>query len=545
MVDKDKLKAQLEALRKNFIEQLPKRLDALENGLQRWRQSLDEVELAEFHRTAHSLTGAGATFGCEELSCVARKLEQQLVSTELARELDVVETLLQQVRQAMQQAGREQVKQEFETPLVTVPQGSPGGRVVYLLEDEEESRKNLAVQLGHFGYKTELFASASELATATRKQRPAAIIADIVLVEGGLAGIDVVKVINAEQAVQVPVIFISARDDFEARLESVRAGGRAYFKKPLSIESLVDMVDELTSVEEVQPYRILIVDDSESQALYYAGLLGQAGMEIEVVTEPEKVMDAIKEFSPELVLMDMYMPYCSGVELAAVIRQQPSYLGLPIVFLSAETDRSIQLDAMSTGGDDFLSKPIKPVNLIKSVSIRAERYRGLGSRMSQDSLTGLLNHRRIMEALSREMARVQRHGGSLSFAMLDIDHFKLVNDNHGHAVGDRVIKGLARLLKQRLRNTDHIGRYGGEEFAVIMPETSLAKAVKVMNEVRQSFAELLHSAGEQTITVTLSAGVAAAPAISNAAELRETADQMLYQAKHKGRNQVVAVDASE
>ena len=545
MVDKDKLKAQLEALRQNFIEQLPKRLEALESGLQSWRQSLDEVELAEFHRTAHSLTGAGATFGCEELSKVARILEQQLVSTELARELDVVETLLQQVSQAMQQARQEQVKEEFETPLMAVPQDTPGGRVVYLLEDEAESRKNLAVQLGHFGYKAELFATASELATATRKQRPAAIIADIVLVEGGLAGIDVVKAINAEQAVQVPVIFISARDDFEARLESVRAGGRAYFKKPISIESLVDMVDELTSVEEVQPYRILIVDDSESQALYYAGLLGQAGMETEVVTEPGKVLDAIKEFSPELVLMDMYMPYCSGVELAAVIRQQPSYLGLPIVFLSAETDRSIQLDAMSMGGDDFLSKPIKPVNLIKSVSIRAERYRGLGSRMSQDSLTGLLNHRRIMEALSREMSRVQRHGGSLSFAMLDIDHFKLVNDNHGHAVGDRVIKALARLLKQRLRNTDHIGRYGGEEFAVIMPETSLAKAVKVMNEVRQSFAELLHSAGEQTITVTLSAGLAAAPAISNAAELREAADQMLYQAKHKGRNQVVAVDASE
>ena len=545
MVDKDKLKAQIEALRQNFIEQLPKRLDALESGLQSWRQTLDESALTEFHRTAHSLTGAGATFGCEALSSVARTLEQQLVSTGLARDLDMVEALLQQVRLAMQQAGQEQDKEELELTVAAVPLKPVGRRVVYLLEDEEENRKNLAVQLEHFGYKAVLFATGSELVTATRKQRPAAIIADIVLVEGGMAGIDVVKAINAEQSESIPTIFISARGDFEARLESVRAGGRAYFKKPLSIESLVDMVDELTSVEEVQPYRILIVDDSESQALYYASLLGQVGMETEVVTDPEKVLDAIKDFSPELVLMDMYMPYCSGVELAAVIRQQPAYLGLPIVFLSAETDRSIQLDAMSTGGDDFLSKPIKPVNLIKSVSIRAERYRGLGSRMSQDSLTGLLNHRRVMEALTQEVARIARHGGCASFAMLDIDHFKLVNDNHGHAVGDRVIKSLARLLKQRLRNTDVIGRYGGEEFAVIMPETPLAAAVKVMDEIRQGFAELLHHAGEQNITVTLSVGVAAAPVISDVGELRETADQMLYKAKHNGRNQVIAADAPD
>jgi len=545
VVDKDKLKAQIEALRQNFIEQLPKRLDALESGLQSWRQTLDESALTEFHRTAHSLTGAGATFGCEALSSVARTLEQQLVSTGLARDLDMVEALLQQVRLAMQQAGQEQDKEELELTVAAVPLKPVGRRVVYLLEDEEENRKNLAVQLEHFGYKAVLFATGSELVTATRKQRPAAIIADIVLVEGGMAGIDVVKAINAEQSESIPTIFISARGDFEARLESVRAGGRAYFKKPLSIESLVDMVDELTSVEEVQPYRILIVDDSESQALYYASLLGQVGMETEVVTDPEKVLDAIKDFSPELVLMDMYMPYCSGVELAAVIRQQPAYLGLPIVFLSAETDRSIQLDAMSTGGDDFLSKPIKPVNLIKSVSIRAERYRGLGSRMSQDSLTGLLNHRRVMEALTQEVARIARHGGCASFAMLDIDHFKLVNDNHGHAVGDRVIKSLARLLKQRLRNTDVIGRYGGEEFAVIMPETPLAAAVKVMDEIRQGFAELLHHAGEQNITVTLSVGVAAAPVISDVGELRETADQMLYKAKHNGRNQVIAADAPD
>ncbi len=545
MTNKEKLKAQLDALRQSFIEQLPKRLDTLESHLQKWCQTWDESARVEFHRAVHSLVGAGATFGCEALSNVTRTLEQQLVSVDLARDLDVVEAMLQQVRVAIQQVGQEVDCEDFELPAAAVPRTSRCGRVVYLLEDAEKSGENLAIKLEHFGYKIDLFVSASDLTAATRIQRPAAIIAEIVLLEGGVAGIDVIKAINAEQAESIPTIFISDCCDFEVRLESIRAGGRAYFKKPLSIEPLVDMLDELTTIEEVQSYRILIVDDSRSQATYYASLLGQAGMETELVTDPQQVLEAIKAFSPELVLMDMYMPYCSGVELALMIRQQPAYLGLPIVFLSAETDRNIQLDAMSMGGDDFLLKPIKPINLIKSVSIRAERYRGLGLRMSEDSLTGLLNHRRVMEALTQEVARISRHGGCASFAMLDIDHFKWVNDHHGHAMGDRVIKSLARLLKQRLRNIDVIGRYGGDEFAVIMPETPLAVAVRVMDEVRQGFAELLHHAGGQDISVTLSGGLAAAPAIGDVDKLRETADQMLCQAKYKGRNQVVTVDTPD
>ncbi len=546
IVDVDKLKIQLEALRRNFIDQLPQRLAALEAGLAAWRLGWGETELAEFHRLAHSLTGAGATFGCEALSQVARMLEKQLVSAESAKDLAEVERLLNEIRLAIQVAG-EDAYVEPELPVAHESQSQPkdmqAGKTVYILEDEAGCRIQLAAQLEYFGYRAEVFATPSELKVAVERQAPAIIIADIVMVEGALAGIDVIRSINGKRAEPIPVVFISTRDDFEARLEAVRVGGRAYFKKPFVFESLLDMVDQLAVVEAVRPYRVLVVDDSEPQALFYSSVLAQAGMEAEVVVEAGQVLAAIKEFSPELVLMDMYMPYCNGVELASVIRQQPDYLGLPIVFLSAETDRNIQLEALSMGGDDFLTKPIKSADLIASISIRAERYRNLRSRMSEDSLTGLLNHRRIMENLYNEVARAVRHGGQLAYAMLDIDHFKQVNDNYGHAVGDRVIKSLSRLLKQRLRGTDIIGRYGGEEFAVIMPETSLQAAVEVMEEVRQSFAALEHHAAGKIFKVCLSGGIAVAPPFEDAGELREAADQMLYKAKQDGRNQIVADSA--
>ncbi len=540
MSSQEKLKAQLEALRQNFIDQLPARLQTLESGLEKWSAAFDEVELVEFHRAAHSLTGAGATFGCDQLSTVARALELQLVSSELAKDIETVEKLLDEVRLAIGNAAQCVQAEPDLPPAVFNKLVQNENCLVYIIEDEEETRNNMVVQFEHFGYAIKVFATPPELIAAVESQRPTVIIADIILAEGDFGGIDVINSINSKLDQPIPAIFISSDDSFAARLAAVRAGGRAYFTKPLSIELMVDIVDELASVEESQAYRVLIVDDSESEALYFEKILEQAGMKANIVCDPMKVLDAIREHSPELVLMDMYMPKCNGVELASVIRQQPSYLGLPIVFLSAETNRESQLEAMRLGGDDFLTKPIKSSHLIASVSYRTERYRSIRSRMSQDSLTGLLNHRRIMESVNKEVARIQRHGGQLAFAMLDIDHFKNVNDNYGHAVGDRVIKSLSRMLKQRLRTTDIIGRYGGEEFAVIMPETSTEVAVKVINEIREHFASLQQYSNDECFHSTLSAGVASSPPIASVGELLEASDQMLYKAKQNGRNQVLS-----
>ena len=264
---------------------------------------------------------------------------------------------------------------------------------------------------------------------------------------------------------------------------------------------------------------------------------------VEVMNDSMKVFNVLAEFSPELILMDMYMPHCSGTELAAVIRQQPDYVGVPIVFLSTEGDRALQLEAMRVGGDDFLTKPIKASELVQAISIRAGRYRTLRALMRRDSLTGLLNHAHIIESLKHEVARAVRYRTSLSFAMLDIDHFKKVNDNHGHAAGDSVIKNLSRLLQQRLRSTDIVGRYGGEEFAVVMPETSLADATGVMDEIRCLFSEIVHQAGDADFTVTFSVGIAAVPPVTKVKALQESADQRLYRAKHGGRNQIVSSDS--
>jgi len=242
----------------------------------------------------------------------------------------------------------------------------------------------------------------------------------------------------------------------------VRVGGEAYFTKPVDVNALIDVLDRLVLHSDIPAYRVLIMDDSRVQANYIAMQLRNAGLAAEIVSDPLKIIDHMSGFNPDLLLLDMYMPDCTGMELAKVIRQMEQFISVPIVFLSAETDKEKQMAALGNGGDDFLTKPIEPEHLISAVTTRIERYRKLRVLMVQDSLTGLLNHSTTKDRLAQEFERARRHNLPLSYAMIDLDHFKLVNDDFGHATGDQVLKSLAHLLKQRLRSSDIVGRIGGE-----------------------------------------------------------------------------------
>jgi diguanylate cyclase (GGDEF)-like protein len=242
-------------------------------------------------------------------------------------------------------------------------------------------------------------------------------------------------------------------------------------------------------------------------------------------------------FNPEVLLLDVNMPGCSGPELAQMVRFNDDWLRVPIIYLSAETDIARQMSALIKAGDDFITKPISDNSLITTVFARAQRARLLSNALSRDSLTGLLKHADIKEQVAIEQERALRSGKAASVVMLDIDHFKQVNDSHGHAVGDSVIRALANLLRQRLRRIDSLGRYGGEEFLAVLPDCSGEQAVRIVDEIRQQFSAIRFAGEHDEFSVTLSAGIACAQGQSPD-QLMEQADRALYLAKHSGRNQV-------
>ena len=520
--------------------------------------------LHDLHRLAHSLAGSGGTYDFPDLSQAARALETRLKSLEgapHAANLAEIDADIERVVAATQESAPDEPWPNGIPPVAAssgsnssqsetaparnsdelsgttgVPWPGSARRLVYLSGSGDETRE-MTQQIAPFGYELRAFNATDDLQHALADQRPDAIIANAAT-PAELESLR--EILQAhDSGVQPRLLFVSERGDMEARLQAVRVGGDAYFAKPLDVSEMIDKLDALTAHEEPSPYRILIVDDEEHLASFYALTLQQAGMSTAAISDPLHVMQILSDFRPDLILMDVYMPQCTGLELAMVIRQQEDYVSIPIVFLSAETDLQKQMAAMSSGGDDFLVKPIQPEHLVSSVATRAARSRTLRSFMIRDSLTGLLNHTTTKEQLEIEVLRARRSSDVLSFAMLDIDRFKSVNDSYGHLIGDRVIKSMARILGQRLRKTDIIGRYGGEEFAAILPGTDGETALRVLDEIRRGFGEIHHHSTKGDFAVTFSCGIAEFPHCRDAANLGDSADKALYEAKRSGRNRVI------
>ncbi len=545
------IQEQMQALRAAYAEKIGERVSQIEQSWDRLvRDDWNLETLRTLHRRVHSLAGSGATFGFAYLGTIARTLEILLTSIletgnpPIALQRIQVHALLASLRQSIQEPEQNLPELTALIPSQSHPSRSGENHLIYLVDDDQALAQDLALQIGYFGYDVVRFDNSTDLKEAVLQQLPAAILTDIILPEGESAGIEMITALRKQLDSRVPpVVFMSVREDLTARLQAARAGGKAFFVKPVNVPSLVDQLDELTRVRPQEAYRVLIVDDESHLAVYYSLILQRTDMVTQVVTDPADLLPVLGEFNPDLILMDVYMPYCSGLELGAVIRQQPAYVGIPIVFLSTETDLNKQLDAMNLGGgDEFLTKPIQPEHLIMAVYSRAQRARTLRSLMTTDSLTGLLNHTTTKEQLVQETLRAERSQSSLAFVMLDLDHFKSVNDTYGHAAGDRVIKSLARLLQQRLRRTDTIGRYGGEEFAVILPDTDGAAACKILNDIRQRFAQIRQQAEDAEFSATFSCGIAVYPTFPDVGSLKMAADKALYRAKHGGRNRVVLAE---
>jgi diguanylate cyclase (GGDEF)-like protein len=540
-------------LRATFLEQLPARVALAQATLARLKADPGNHEAAvELHRFLHSLKGTGRSFGFRDLGNAAAQGEDvagALIELparpapdkwqeKLSESLEYVEMIAGVL---CSPDGNDAIKDEpsFTMPAAASEEGVCGGRIVYLCDDEVLTLEQLASQLACFGYEAVTFIEPQMLREAVQARRPDAIIMDINFPQGHCAGTEMLATLQQETGKAIPSIVVSARDDFAARLAAVQSGSDAYFHKPVRPLELVAVLDELTCQQQHERYRILIVDDEPEIASYHGIILQEAGMLTYQLSEPARVLDVLGEFRPDMVLMDMYMPACNGRDLAKVIRQVPDYVGLPIVYLSSETDRKKQFSAMRVGAEGFLTKPVIPEDLVAAVAIRAERMRTLRSLMARDSLTGLFNHTTTTQLLGSAIATAKRENGLLCFVMIDIDRFKSVNDTHGHPVGDQVILALSRVLQQRLRNTDTVGRYGGEEFAIIIADVSIEHAAKLVNELREDFSRVTFHSANGEFHCTFSAGIASYPTHLRQELLRGAADKALYEAKRSGRNCVV------
>lgn len=530
----NKTQERLQELFIKYTKKLPSKLHELQEKWQDLKQHYTKTKLEGFHREIHTLCGSAGTYGYVELSKSARNLEiylKNLLDCEAisVEQISAISDLMQQLQNT--------TLTPDEGMFFSTDKAPNENKLIYVLDDDVNFVTELRNELFDSGYELQRVDNISDLIASIRQKEPVTLIVDVAYLNP--EAIQELQELQTKYDIVVPLFCTATSGGITERLRAIHAGSSVFVRKPVDTFYLEKMLDQIVGLTTTEPFRILIVDDSPHLAEYYSFILQESGMTVRSLSHPLQTLDVIAEFRPDLLLLDIYMPECSGIELAAILRQEPKYTHIPIIFLSSEEDKFKQLAALNLGGDDFLTKPILPQHLVAAVKSRAKRAGILSSYMMRDSLTGLLNHSHILHQLEIELMRAQRHYHPLTFAMIDIDNFKQINDQYGHMIGDRVLKKLSELLTTRLRKSDYVGRYGGEEFAIILPNTKISAAKKIMEDLRKKFAQS-HFVGENfDFTVSFSVGIASFAKIPNTQLLIEAADHALYKAKHGGRNRVV------
>ena len=261
---------------------------------------------------------------------------------------------------------------------------------------------------------------------------------------------------------------------------------------------------------------------------------------------------AMAESAPDLVICDLVMPGCDGIQFLRLVGGTPELARIPILVLTAAEDPDSKVELLERGAADYVTKPLRARELIARARIHC-RHRLLQEALEDanrrlyelsctDGLTGTFNRRHLDEALTTEVSRHQRYRTPLSVLLIDVDHFKRVNDTHGHDVGDSVLRGIASLLQGMVRRADLVARYGGEEMCVILPNTGSHGAAILAGRLRAAIAALRHATSDgEGIVVTASFGVTTVETEDtavDAATMLRRADKALYAAKQGGRNRV-------
>jgi diguanylate cyclase (GGDEF)-like protein len=290
--------------------------------------------------------------------------------------------------------------------------------------------------------------------------------------------------------------------------------------------------------ETLVPTKVLIVDDEEVVCKLFAEMLKHYGYHTVTVTDGSKIVERLWEEHFDVVLLDLVMPSFSGLELLRQIKQYNE--NLPVVIVTGYGSIETAVESMQAGAADFVTKPVEAAVLEVRIK-RAIEYAHTKRLANTDSLTGLCNRRYFQERLEQEVDRAIRYHRPLSLIMIDIDHFKLYNDTHGHLQGDNVLVEVAQALEAFSRASDIVARYGGEEFALILPETDKANAEALGRRLRE-YVEQQTIAGVEylpTKALTISVGIASYTPPDTKEALINAADTALYHAKREGRNRVV------
>lgn len=341
----------------------------------------------------------------------------------------------------------------------------------------------------------------------------------------------------------VKVISCSATFTFETRLLAVRANVSDYIVKPVNTYVLVEKIAKTLQLQRKKRYHVVIVDDQEVMGEFYKTILEETGCIVTFFSNAKDLFMVLDDIDPDMFLLDLIMPEVDGLEVARMIRQEHKFDFAPILFITGEDSIQGRLAAIDAGADDVILKSSSTQAITQQVSTRLDRASEVKAFVSRDPLTGVLNHGQIVEKANQTLRNSKKNKVQSAIAVIDADHFKQVNDKYGHLSGDKVLTSLGQLLSNSIKDTDFVGRYGGEEFVIVFHQCNLKEAAKRIQTIKNIFAKMRFQSSSGEFSVTFSGGVCNLSDYDNIQESLSMADKALYKAKENGRNKVIAYKA--
>jgi diguanylate cyclase (GGDEF)-like protein len=518
-----------ERYRRTVAEQLDN-LDRAGNALA--AGTLDTELRIAARRDAHKLVGSAGTFGFAEASDVARELEVLLERPGLdagdaPRAAELMAALRRELATALAEGGSDTDAAADERSRLLV------------VEPDPTAAAELAYLAGLRGLRAEIAPDPAGARAAAMRNRPDVVVVDT---DSDRAG---VMALLRELGGRVPAL-IRTGDRVGAeradRAELARLGGRGFLPGHAPPERILDAAADVLARLDEATSTVLVIDDDPTVLALVRTVFEPAGLRVVGVGDPLSFWETLTAVAPDLIILDIDLPSVDGIQLCRVVRGEPRWAQLPVLFLTARTDADTVQRVYAAGADDFVTKPLVGLELVTRVSNRLERVQLFKRLAETDGLTGVANRRRAEDALQQLERLAARYEQPLAVALLDLDGFKQVNDRYGHEAGDQVLRRLASMLRRSFRGEDIVARWGGEEFLVGMYGMTRDDGVHRLAENLEALrAHEFKSPDGVSFRASFSAGVAQLQLDGGDLQsLYRRADEALYRAKESGRDRVLA-----
>lgn len=517
----------------NFKESLGSQMTLFEQAIaQLSTGTLDSELRSSAEAVAHRLIGSLGSFGLPQGSEVARQIEQLLRLESLGHnEARQLEDLVGQLKQA--------IENKPSTTTAAPDLKTASGRLL-VVDDDVVLTQQVKQEAIAWGLQVEVVTDPIAARRAMKQHPPDVIVLDLTFPQTTENGLTLLAEL-VQRTPSIRVLVMTGRNQLSDRVEVVRLGGHAFLQKPITPKEILKAVtQELNRTQKAQA-KVLIVDDDLHLLTALSTLLEPWGLHVTTLAQPQQFWQVLSDCAPDLLILDIEMPGFSGIELCQVVRNDPRWSELPVLFLSGHSDPEIVHQVFAVGADDYVPKPIVGPELIARILNRLERTRILHRFAETDELTGTATRRKSMQDLERLLHLAERQNQPFCFMILDLDHFKRINDQHGHEAGDKVLRLLGEHLKHFFRREDVVARWGGEEFVLGLYGMTQKQGVKRLTGFLETWRQQeFIDAKNRTFHVTFSAGVAQYDKDgANLQELYRAADAALYTAKAKGRNRVL------